>query len=70
VAEAFWLPLPYLWDPANATSVEWLRDGKRVVYPGIRCRGLAIWGLTLRVLTLFSDVLDLPLPHVEEVAGR
>jgi 8-oxo-dGTP pyrophosphatase MutT (NUDIX family) len=67
VAEAFWLPLSHLWDPANASSVEWRRDGRRLLYPAIRCRGSVLWGLTLRVLTLFSDVLDAPLPHLEEV---
>jgi 8-oxo-dGTP pyrophosphatase MutT (NUDIX family) len=68
VKEAFWLPLAHLWDPANASQVEWERDGKRLVYPAIRCRGDALWGLTFRVLTLFSDVLDAPLPHLEELS--
>jgi 8-oxo-dGTP pyrophosphatase MutT (NUDIX family) len=69
VAEAFWVPLAHLWDPANANSLEWEREGQRLVYPSIRFRGHAIWGLTLRVLTLFSDVLDAPLPHLEEIPG-
>jgi 8-oxo-dGTP pyrophosphatase MutT (NUDIX family) len=69
VKEAFWLPLAHLWDPGNACQVEWERDGKRLVYPAIRCRGDALWGLTFRVLTLFSDVLDAPLPHLEEIPG-
>jgi len=82
VAEAFWVPLSHLWDPANAGHVEWAptagpgpgaanqrgqRD--RLVYPAIRFRGHAIWGLTFRILTLFSDVLDAPLPHLEEIPG-
>ncbi len=67
VAEAFWQPLTQLWDPANASSVEWQRDGRRMLYPAIRCRGHVLWGLTLRVLTQFSDVLDTPLPHLEEI---
>jgi 8-oxo-dGTP pyrophosphatase MutT (NUDIX family) len=69
VAEAFWVPLAHLWDPANASHVEWERSGKRLVYPAIRFRGHSIWGLTFRVLTLFSDVLDAPLPHLEEIPG-
>ncbi|MBV8201401.1 MAG: CoA pyrophosphatase [Acidobacteria bacterium] len=69
VKEAFWVPLAHLWDPANASHVEWERDGKRVTYPAIVFRGEAIWGLTFRVLTLFSDVLDAPLPHLEEIPG-
>ncbi len=69
VSEAFWVPLAHLWDPANAGHVEWEREGTRTVYPAIRWRGNAIWGLTFRVLTLFSDVLDAPLPHLEELPG-
>jgi 8-oxo-dGTP pyrophosphatase MutT (NUDIX family) len=69
VAEAFWIPLGYLWDPRNMNSLEWERDGKRLLYPAIRFRDHSIWGLTLRVLTLFSDVLDSPLPHLEEIPG-
>jgi len=69
VAEAFWIPLSYLWDPANAGPIEWQREGRPLLYPAIRFRGHAIWGLTFRVLTLFSDVLDAPLPHLEEIPG-
>jgi 8-oxo-dGTP pyrophosphatase MutT (NUDIX family) len=70
VSEAFWVPLAHLWDPANAGHVEWSREGARLLYPAIRWRGHAIWGLTFRVLTLFSDVLDAPLPHLEELPGE
>jgi len=69
VAEAFWIPLSHLWDPGNASSLEWERNGNRLLYPAIRYQGHAIWGLTFRVLTLFSDVLDSPLPHLEEIPG-
>jgi 8-oxo-dGTP pyrophosphatase MutT (NUDIX family) len=69
VAEAFWISLGYLWDPSNASHQEWEREGNRLLYPAIRFRGHSIWGLTFRVLTLFSDVLDAPLPHLEEIPG-
>jgi 8-oxo-dGTP pyrophosphatase MutT (NUDIX family) len=69
VADAFWIPLAYLWDARNMSSLEWERDGKRLLYPAIRFRDSSIWGLTFRVLTLFSDVLDSPLPHLEEIPG-
>ena len=69
VAGAFWIPLHYLWDLRNASSLEWERDGRRLLYPAIRFQDTAIWGLTFRVLTLFSDVLDEPLPHLEEIPG-
>jgi 8-oxo-dGTP pyrophosphatase MutT (NUDIX family) len=69
VAEAFWIPLAHLWDPGNAGHQEWEWEGKSLLYPAIRFRGHSIWGLTFRVLTLFSDVLDAPLPHLEEIPG-
>jgi 8-oxo-dGTP pyrophosphatase MutT (NUDIX family) len=69
VAEAFWIPLSYLWDPRNAGRFTWKRDGANLLYPAIRFGDTAIWGLTFRVLTLFSDVLDAPLPHLEEIPG-
>jgi 8-oxo-dGTP pyrophosphatase MutT (NUDIX family) len=65
VAEAYWIPLSHLWDPSNASRFTWQRNGARLLYPAIRFRDTAIWGLTFRVLTLFSDVLDAPLPHLE-----
>lgn len=69
VAEAYWIPLAHLWDPKNASHLEWERSGARLLYPAIRYGGHAIWGITFRVLTLFSDVLDAPLPHLEEIPG-
>jgi 8-oxo-dGTP pyrophosphatase MutT (NUDIX family) len=79
VTEAFWVPLAHLWDPANAGHVEWESGAgsgpgesnrrNRLLYPAVRWRGHAIWGLTYRVITLFSDVLDAPLPHLEEIPG-
>lgn len=69
VAEAYWIPLSHLWDPQNASHFEWERSGGRLVYPAIRFGEHAIWGITFRVLTLFSDVLNAPLPHLEEIPG-
>lgn len=63
VAEAFWIPLSHLWDSENAGRTEWERNGARLLFPAITFQGHAIWGLTFRVLTLFSEVLDLPLPN-------
>jgi 8-oxo-dGTP pyrophosphatase MutT (NUDIX family) len=69
VAEAYWIPLSHLWDPSNASHLEWERSGNRLLYPAIRFGEHAIWGVTFRVLTLFSDILDAPLPHLEEIPG-
>lgn len=69
VASAHWVPLSHLWDTTNTTHLELERSGAHLVYPAIRYRDYVIWGLTFRVLTLFSDVLDHPLPHLEEIPG-
>src|SRR5262245_43234848 len=65
VAAAYWVSLAQLWDQRNATHLSLLRTGESLVFPAIRFREYLIWGLTLRVLTLFSDVLGYPLPHLE-----
>lgn len=69
VAEAFWIPLAYLWDSGNAGRMEWEWKGATTLYPAIRFRDAFIWGLTFRILTLFSDVLATPLPYLEESPG-
>jgi 8-oxo-dGTP pyrophosphatase MutT (NUDIX family) len=67
VADAYWVSLEDLWDPRNATQLRIERDGVATAYPAIRFREQLIWGLTLRVLTLFSDLVGQPLPHLEMV---
>src|SRR5207302_10032602 len=67
VAEAYWAPLADLWDPRNASELRLDRNGAPMVFPAIRFREHLIWGLTHRVLTLFSDAIGRPLPHLEEI---
>ncbi len=69
VAAAYWVPLSHLWDADNGTHLDVNLRGSRMVYPAIQYRDYVIWGLTFRVLTMFSDVLDHPLPHLEEIPG-
>ena len=58
VSEAFWTPLRHLFDPAAATRIEWARPGRaETVHPGIDFEGRVIWGLTLRVLGTFADLV-------------
>ena len=66
VAEAYWAPLGDLWDQSNASELRIERNGVAMMLPAIRFREHLIWGLTHRVLTLFSDVIGLPLPHLEQ----
>ena len=69
VAEAYWMSLAHLWDGRNGTSLSLSADNTSLRYPAISFREQTIWGITLRVLTLFSDVLGRPLPHLEEIPG-
>ena len=69
VAAAYWMPLAHPWEAGNATHLKLSADGKTLYYPAIRFQDRVIWGITLRVLTLFSDVLGRPLPHLEEIPG-
>ncbi len=57
VADAWWVPLGALTDPANATTIR--RTGIR--FPAIDVHGRALWGLTLRTLEHFAALTDLEL---------
>ena len=57
VAEAFWIPLRHICDQSNLVTKTW---DKRP-YPGIEFRGEMVWGLTLRVLYSFTQLVGLPL---------
>ena len=63
---AFWVPIAALWDLGSATG-NVLHDGETLVYPAIRIPEGVIFGITLRVLTLLSDQLGVPLPMIEEI---
>ncbi len=69
VAEAYWMPLAHAWEVGNATHLTLSADGTALYYPAIRFQDQVIWGISLRVLTLFSDVLGQPLPHLEAIPG-
>lgn len=62
VAEAYWIPVAYLWDPVNADRVEWKVEGATLKYPAIRYKQSRIWGLTYRILQEFSELIGNPLP--------
>ncbi|MGI9018302.1 MAG: NUDIX hydrolase [Euzebya sp.] len=56
VAEAVWLPVAALADPANRT---WHRYGGVVPFPAITVGEYMIWGLTHRILTHFLAIAGL-----------
>ena len=62
VADVFWVPLRHLFDEAATTELEYPFDGKLTTFPGIRFGEHVIWGLTLRVLESFAEIMRRPLP--------
>ena len=61
VADALWVPVATLLDPANAVSYHLDGHGD---FPGVTVDGRVVWGLTHRTLQTFVEVLGrrLPLP--------
>lgn len=57
VASVFWVPLAHLFDPRTATELEYPAAGAGW-WPGIRYGEHVIWGLTLRVLQSFAEIVD------------
>jgi 8-oxo-dGTP pyrophosphatase MutT (NUDIX family) len=57
VANAWWVPLGALTDPANATTIR--HTGIR--FPAIDVHGRALWGLTLKTLEHFAALAELEL---------
>ncbi len=67
VDSAFWIPISELW---NSRNLDHLMLGDRtdtLVYPAVRIPQGTIFGITLRVLTLLSDQLGVPLHYLEEI---
>jgi 8-oxo-dGTP pyrophosphatase MutT (NUDIX family) len=62
VADAHWVPLEHLWDPARTTTMPWTHRGQALTFPGIAVGDHIVWGLTLRVLFRFGQVVGHPLP--------
>lgn len=69
VGEAYWIPLAHLWDERNATALNLPTRRVSIWYPAIGYRQQVVWGITHRVLLLFSDVIGHPLPHLEAIPG-
>lgn len=58
VAEALWIPLAFLADPANRRPLTWVRRGVPVPMPSIDRDGHAVWGLTLRIVEELLEALQ------------
>ena len=58
VASVFWVPLHHLFAPNAATQLEYSMGGMPTSFPGIRYGEYIIWGLTLRVLESFAEIMQ------------
>ena len=56
VAEAVWVPMTYLMDPANRETLTWKMKGITTTLPCYRWEGREIWGMTL---SMVDEVLRL-----------
>ena len=64
---AFWVPVVDLWNPMNLDHLALGDQGDTLVYPAVRLPQGMVFGITLRVLTLLSDRLGVPLRYLEEI---
>ena len=67
VADAFWTPVSEIWSAQNLDHLVLSDRGDTLVYPAIRLPQGTVFGITLRVLTLLSDQLGIPLRYLEEI---
>jgi hypothetical protein len=56
-----------LWKAKNLDYHALGDNGETLVYPAIRTSHGIIFGITLRVLTLLSDQIGIPLRYLEEI---
>lgn len=62
VASVFWVPLGHLFDESAVTELEYPAGVTATTFPGIQFGEHVIWGLTLRVLASFAEVMQRTLP--------
>jgi 8-oxo-dGTP pyrophosphatase MutT (NUDIX family) len=62
VARVFWVPMRHLFDQKSVTDLDYPLGGSMTSFPGIGYDGEVIWGLTLRILNSFADMMGHPLP--------
>lgn len=62
VASVFWVPIGHLFDAEHVTELAYPPGSSASLWPGIRFEQHVIWGLTLRVLASFAEVMRRELP--------
>lgn len=62
VAEVVWVPLEFLLDPDNRSSMRWERGRMSLDMPCYVFGGRRIWGLSLKMLDELMDLIEGPNP--------
>lgn len=62
VARVFWVPMSHLFDERAVTELDYPLGGSVSSFPGIGYDGEIIWGLTLRILNSFAEVMGHSMP--------
>lgn len=62
VASVFWVPIGHLFDVNAVTELEYPLGVTATIFPGIQFGEHVIWGLTLRVLASFAEVMQRTFP--------
>jgi 8-oxo-dGTP pyrophosphatase MutT (NUDIX family) len=58
VAEVVWVPLEFLLNPENRTTMEWEFKGAKIKLPCYWYEGRCIWGLSLMMLGELLDIVE------------
>ena len=62
VAEVFWVPVKHLFDTKSVSDHEFSIRGSNMTFPGIKVGDHIIWGLTLRILGSFAQLMGYESP--------
>ncbi|MBL4866904.1 MAG: CoA pyrophosphatase [Pseudomonadales bacterium] len=62
VADVFWVPVKQLFDKESISEHTFNVRGSTIDLPGIKFGDHIIWGLTLRILGSFADIMGYELP--------
>ncbi len=62
VASVFWVPMGHLFDSQAVTEIEYPVGVTHSTFPGIQFGEHVIWGLTLRILASFAEIMERILP--------
>ncbi len=62
VAQALWVPLERVFDPANRRRYRFVRGGAALDFPALVIDGHIVWSVTYRVLAELGERVGRPLP--------